>query len=242
MLQVFVTPPFTGSPINVGKNGLARVSFNLKVVETDTTLKNRTIEGTFDFGDGSTLPQGNSLFSSGSPLTTTLTKSYKPGIYQLKFHLFNYRRPVPDSIDYVIDLNVVKDVPDEPVKGAIFGPILPKDSGAPNKLQWNLDVGTDLAVIESSVKMLLITNTGDRIMLPDYGTNLRRMIFDQDTQLVETLAREDIVLALRKWEPRANLQSLNISRDPDASTISMDASFLTPFSGTPFQLSLTFTK
>ena len=72
-------------------------------------------------------------------------------------------------------------------------------------------MGQDILVIASSVKMLLLTQRGERLMNPTYGTNIRRKIFDPNTLSLQTDIQNDIVQALAAFEPRATLNSIQLT-------------------------------
>lgn len=65
-------------------------------------------------------------------------------------------------------------------------------------------------VIKSDLLSLLLTNPGERVMLPEYGTPLATIIFEpNDTEVIEQV-REMIINSIRMWEPRIVVQNLNI--------------------------------
>jgi phage baseplate assembly protein W len=60
--------------------------------------------------------------------------------------------------------------------------------------------GADL--IRSDLLSLLLTNPGERVMLPEFGTPLIELIFEQNDAVVAEQAREMITNAIATWEPR----------------------------------------
>lgn len=239
MIQITTTPVLEKVAIEVTKKGTAVLSFSVKVVETDTTLQNRFVKFTVDWGNGQPLITASGSGSSGA--TRSYSVTYKPGLYQIKIHAWNERSPVADTADYFIFVTVTAGKTDPKKPGVLFGPILPKDDGFPNRDQWKLQRGTDLEIISSSIKMLLITNLGDRIMQPDYGTNLRSILFEHDITTVETLAKEDITFAVSKWEPRARLLSLSVTRTGDSREAHINAVFESTVHQSQFPLEVTIT-
>jgi len=67
----------------------------------------------------------------------------------------------------------------------------------------------------SNLVNLMLTETGERIMQPNFGTNLRRTLFNQNTEDLQTAV--DIVIreAITYWLPYIELVDLIISRDVD---------------------------
>ena len=64
--------------------------------------------------------------------------------------------------------------------------------------------------IKSDLLCLLLTNPGERCMLPDFGTPLRELIFDpNDSTLVEK-AKEMIINSIKLWEPRISVSQIDV--------------------------------
>jgi phage baseplate assembly protein W len=68
--------------------------------------------------------------------------------------------------------------------------------------------------IEQSLKILLLTILGERVMRPTFGCKVPRLVFApgsvQFLQLLETSIRE----AVRDWEPRVDLLDVTAETDP----------------------------
>jgi len=122
----------------------------------------------------------------------------------------------------------------------LYGPILPRDEGLPNPQTWNYNLDADLRVLASNIKMLLITAKGERIMSPDYGTNLKRIIFELNVASVEGILQQEIAQAVARWEPRVTLQSLVVERDANRRLVTVRAVFLSRQSSQPFDVNLQF--
>jgi phage baseplate assembly protein W len=87
--------------------------------------------------------------------------------------------------------------------------------------------------------MLLMTNRGERLMLPEYGTNLRQIIFQQNVAGIESMIQQEVVDAITAWEPRVILQSINVDRRDDKSVV-VTAAFISKLSQTGFSTNLIF--
>ena len=68
-----------------------------------------------------------------------------------------------------------------------------------------------LEQIKSDLLVLLLTNPGERVMLPEFGTPLRNLLFDQNDFSVSQRAREMITTSIATWEPRVAIQELDIT-------------------------------
>lgn len=72
-----------------------------------------------------------------------------------------------------------------------------------------------LEQIKSDLLVLLLTNPGERVMLPDYGTPLRDLLFDPNDISVARRAREMITVAINTWEPRVAIQEIDVTLGAD---------------------------
>jgi phage baseplate assembly protein W len=77
--------------------------------------------------------------------------------------------------------------------------------------------------IKSDLLSLLLTTPGERVFLPDFGTPLKRLIFEQNDMVLETMAKNMIAEAISMWEPRIAVSQIEVSRDiPNSSLNPMD--------------------
>lgn len=86
-----------------------------------------------------------------------------------------------------------------PIKKTAFG-FLPKQTG--------------IDQIKSDLLVLLLTNPGERVMTPEFGTPLRRLIFEQNDQFLQETARNMIIDSINRWEPRIVVKAIDISSNP----------------------------
>ncbi len=72
--------------------------------------------------------------------------------------------------------------------------------------------------VEQSLRILLLTQLGERVMRPDFGTAAPRLVFApgslQFLSLLETTVRE----AVRDFEPRVDLERVRAEADPEDET------------------------
>lgn len=78
-------------------------------------------------------------------------------------------------------------------------------------------VGADS--IKADLLALLLTNPGERVMLPTYGTPLRRLLFEPNDRLVVEEAREMIINSINTWEPRITVDQIEINNSIDESLL-----------------------
>ena len=64
---------------------------------------------------------------------------------------------------------------------------------------------------KQNLKMLVLTNPGERIMNSDFGVGLSRLLFQPDTQELREQIEERISSQIRKYLNYINVQEINIS-------------------------------
>ncbi|MBU2987422.1 GPW/gp25 family protein [Saccharophagus degradans] len=68
-----------------------------------------------------------------------------------------------------------------------------------------VEMTSDEADIEASLKILLGTTAGERLMVPKYGLNLKEQLFSSLNTTAQTILRDRIKTVLLVHEPRINV-------------------------------------
>jgi phage baseplate assembly protein W len=72
-----------------------------------------------------------------------------------------------------------------------------------------IDMVEDDEAIRQAILMLLATSPGERVMRPDYGCLLRRVIFSSNDDTTAGLAIHYVRTAIERWEPRIEILRLD---------------------------------
>ncbi|NTU52244.1 MAG: GPW/gp25 family protein [Chlorobiaceae bacterium] len=72
------------------------------------------------------------------------------------------------------------------------------------------------ADIESSLKILLSTRIGERLMQPDYGCNLDEMLFESMNLTMLTYLKDLVENAILYFEPRIVLEGLSLDTSQES--------------------------
>jgi len=67
--------------------------------------------------------------------------------------------------------------------------------------------------IHESIRLILSTEPGERLRLPAFGAGLRRFLFEPNNLATHTLIRQTIAEALKRWEPRIQVESVEVEAD-----------------------------
>jgi len=65
--------------------------------------------------------------------------------------------------------------------------------------------------VKSDMLSLLLTTPGERVMLPEFGTPLKELMFDPNDPTTVDKAREMIIKSLDMWEPRVTIDQIDIT-------------------------------
>ncbi|MET0772708.1 MAG: GPW/gp25 family protein [Candidatus Limnocylindrales bacterium] len=71
------------------------------------------------------------------------------------------------------------------------------------------------ASVRQAIMLLISTSPGERLMRPDYGCSLRRLIFAPNDDTTAGLAIHYVRTAIERFEPRVEIISLDAGRDPE---------------------------
>lgn len=98
-------------------------------------------------------------------------------------------------------------------QGDIFGRGLrfPVKVGDDGRLHW-AEGAND---VRQSIQIILLTEPGERLMLPNFGAGLRRFLFEPNNVATHRLIQERIERALGRWEPRVRVQRVSVEADAD---------------------------
>jgi phage baseplate assembly protein W len=204
-------------------------SVNAAVVGSKATLDIALTDSTGGFmtvmvqwGDGhvasGTSPTYSSSLTGRSTILATLVHAYvDDGFYSIQVDVVNRNAPVSDSATFSAPITIATRpfVPSTQYPGFILGPILPLDKSFPTVANWCFSTGKDVQVLESNLRLLLLTSYGERLWYCGYGTGIRGMVFEKDIRLVQTVVQEEIMAAVSTYEPRLTLSNLAVKQLSD---------------------------
>ncbi len=85
---------------------------------------------------------------------------------------------------------------------------------------------TTMDAVRNDIKLLLMTQKGERLMQPNLGMNIRRFLFEQITEDITVQIENDIVDTFATWLPFVELREINIDKkDQDLNRLSIDIKF-----------------
>lgn len=78
-----------------------------------------------------------------------------------------------------------------------------------------IDMVEENEVVRQAILLLISTVPGERVMRPDYGCELHRLVFSPNDDTTAGLAIYYVRRALERWERRIDILRLDAGRNPE---------------------------
>ncbi|MNB71242.1 Lysozyme [compost metagenome] len=108
-------------------------------------------------------------------------------------------------------------------------------------LGMNSHTGLNISEVEhigQSVRDILITPIGSRVMRREYGSLLSALIDQPQTPALRLQIMTACYSAIQKWEPRVSLSTISFERTDDDGALNVDITGARSTSGLPFSLTI----
>ena len=76
-------------------------------------------------------------------------------------------------------------------------------------------VAKDRQKIRQSIRLILGTAKGERIMRPEFGCGVHDLLFEPDSASLRGLVAHEVQTALVEWEPRIRVDSVSVVTAPN---------------------------
>jgi phage baseplate assembly protein W len=83
----------------------------------------------------------------------------------------------------------------------------------------------DAQAVSRSIRNLLNTQNYDRLFNPDLGSQITGLLFENISPVIATTMETMITNIIKAYEPRAILQSVNVSSIPDKNSYGVSITF-----------------
>ncbi len=123
----------------------------------------------------------------------------------------------------------------------------------PLDLQGNIAIGVSLPFnkpftstyttkdqIKSNLLNLLLTDIGERVMNPNFGTLLRRFLFEGISGSNIEILRENILSSINIYIPQITVLEINIVPNIDYNLVELGVNYILNISNTPDQVTVQF--
>lgn len=106
----------------------------------------------------------------------------------------------------------------------------------PNKRDLVTSINEDS--VKNGIRNLLLTDRGEKLFNPLYGSNIRSLLFENVSPQSESLLREYITNSIQNYEPRARIIEVYVSALPDENAYNATIVFSVINSSQPVVLEL----
>jgi phage baseplate assembly protein W len=70
--------------------------------------------------------------------------------------------------------------------------------------------------VKSDLLVLLLTEPGERVMLPEFGTPLKKFLFEPNTSSLVDSVKDAIANSIKMWEPRIAVSQIEVTNSADS--------------------------
>lgn len=88
----------------------------------------------------------------------------------------------------------------------------PPHLGPAGRVAWTAGVDG----VRQSIRIILTTEPGERLMLPQFGAGLKQFLFQPNTPATHRLIEKRITDSLGRWERRIDVQSVDVVPSADS--------------------------
>ncbi|NDB29850.1 baseplate wedge subunit [archaeon] len=96
--------------------------------------------------------------------------------------------------------------------------------------------------VKNSIKNILLTDRGERFFNPTFGSDIRRMLFENFTPATEQILKDLIKTAIKNFEPRAEVLDVKVFGNPDENSVALTIIFSVINKSEPVTLELTLNR
>jgi phage baseplate assembly protein W len=97
-------------------------------------------------------------------------------------------------------------------------PIIGRGWGFPPQInqQGGIALTDEETDIQQAIRIILSTSPGERVMRPTFGSRLHELVFAPINQETVLLAQRYVEQAVKMWEPRVELTTIEVTWDRQA--------------------------
>lgn len=70
--------------------------------------------------------------------------------------------------------------------------------------------------INNSMHNIIFTNKGEKVGDPEFGTNIKKLLFSQMDVITEHLMRSELIDTIERYEPRVIIDDVSVTADYDS--------------------------
>ena len=91
--------------------------------------------------------------------------------------------------------------------------------------------------VRQAILLIMQTTLGERLMRPDFGAGLNRLVFEPVSRTTMALVQNAVETALIDWEPRIDINTVRVTTNPEArNSLLIDVLYTVRATNTQFNL------
>lgn len=98
-------------------------------------------------------------------------------------------------------------------------------SFVPNPLTGDIGKLTNFNAVKNSIKNIIMTATAEKFFLPEFGSRVTGILFEQMDGITLNTLKEEIKFAIRAFEPRVNLAEVLTRYSEEENTVDISIRF-----------------
>ncbi len=71
------------------------------------------------------------------------------------------------------------------------------------------NIKEDAPLIRDSIIQILSTRKGERFFNREFGSNLHKLVFEPNDEILKDMIQEEVVNAIKRWEPRVEITKVD---------------------------------
>ena len=83
-----------------------------------------------------------------------------------------------------------------------------------NPVTGDIDTVKDSVSVKRGIRNVLLTQNGERLFNPEFGSGIRNLLFEPMTDLTAERLEQEVRSAINSWEDRAELIAINVISEP----------------------------
>lgn len=107
-----------------------------------------------------------------------------------------------------------------------------------NPTNGDLALRRDEESVKESIKNLILTDKGERLMQPLIGGNIRALLFENMTPAVLKIIEEQVFITIEEYEPRAEIIDVEVKSAIDDNKVEVTIRFYITNIAQPIQLNV----
>lgn len=78
---------------------------------------------------------------------------------------------------------------------------------------------TNEDAVKQSIRNIILTNTGERLYNPDFGSQISSLLFENFSETTQSSLKNVIETAIKNFEPRAKIEDVRVEGDIDSNSL-----------------------